>query len=271
MSRYDREPSPANRDPAMFDRKKGLMRVFELMNRDGMKFFKAGVLAVVGLIPFMAVILLTLVAENPLVLLGLIPAGMLAGPEMCGLADTIMRSMRDEIGWWWWDTYKTAWKRNARSSVLPGAIFGVLAGTQIYSIYIVALLPNQVEEFWGLFAAMMVELGVFSFYMPMLACMELPFGTLVRNCFVLFFNHPIKSLLSAFVQLLYFGLMLVWFPLTSILVLVSFWMPILWSYSILYPALDKHFGLTKAYEDLQKAQWGVEEEPAIEEKTAEEK
>lgn len=241
-----REPAP----------KKGLARFMEVMDRDGPKFLKAGALAFLGLIPFAAVMVLAVASMSPLFLLGCIPAGMLAAPELCGAADTVMRSLRDEVGWWWWDSYKTSWVRNAKASLLPGGIFGLLAGFQIFSLYLVAVMENPTTYFWVFMGTVTLEFCVLSYYLPMLVCMELPFGALVRNCFVLFFNHPIKSLWSAIVQVIYYLLMLVWFPLTSVIFLLSsVWLPMVWSYMILYPVLDKHFGLKDAYEEIRKRQW----------------
>lgn len=239
------------------ERKKGLMRMMELLDRDGGKFFKSGVLALLGLIPFFLAVLFAVANNAPVMLLACIPTGMLAAPEIAGAADTVMRSQRDEVGWWWWDTYKRAWMRNARESILPGAIVGIVIGLYIYLLYFITQLPNPTREFWMLFAAMLVITGVTQFYLPMLVCMELPGRVLLRNCFVLFFSHPIKSLLAALLQLLYYGVMLIWFPLTLvILVLTSVWLPMLMAYVILYPALDKHLNLTAVYEKLQQQQWG---------------
>ena len=44
--------------------------------------------------------------------------GAIAGPELCALADTILRGLRDEPGFWW-HTYRRAWKRSAKASLLP--------------------------------------------------------------------------------------------------------------------------------------------------------
>lgn len=77
---------------------------------------------------------------------------------------------------------------------------------------------------------------------------------------LLFFSHPIKSLLSGLVQLVYYGIILIWFPLTSVIFFAaSVWLPMLMSFVILYPVLDKHFGLTAAYEKIQQDQWGTNE------------
>ena len=62
---------------------------------------------------------------------------------------------------------------------------------------------------------------------------------------------------AAFFQLVYYGIMLIWFPLTTVLlVLTSVWLPMLMAYVTIYPALDQHFQLTLVYEKLQQEQWG---------------
>ena len=239
------------------ERKKGIMRMIELLDRDSGKFFKAGVLALLGLVPYFVTVAFALATGAPGLLLACVPTGLLAAPGIAGAADTVMRSLRDEVGWWWWDTYKKAWKRNARSVLLPGAVFGTVVGLGIYLLYFITLLENPVPEFWMLFVAILVAVSITQFYLPMLVCMELPGGALLRNCFVLFFSHPIKSLLAGLVQIIYYGVILIWFPLTGvILVLTSVWLPMLIAYVILYPALDKDFGLTGLYEQLQREQWG---------------
>lgn len=238
------------------EKKKGLLRLFELLDRDGGKFFKSGLLAVVSMVPFIYFMTMAVAGEKPLMLLGCALGGLLAAPQICGAADTVMRSMRDEIGWWWWETYRKAWLRNVKATLLPGAAAGLLIGLELYSLYVIALLPDPVKDFWMLFAAVLVELAICGYYLPMLVCMDIPAPALIRNCFALFFCHPIKSLLSALVQIIYYIIVLIWFPLTSVLlVLTSVWLPMLISFQILYSALDKHFGLTELYENLQKAKW----------------
>lgn len=238
-------------------RKKGIMRMIELLDRDSGKFFKAGALALLALLPFFVTIAFALATGAPGLLLGCIPTGMLAATGVTGAADTVMRSLRDEVGWWFWDSYKKAWKRNARPALIPGAIFGLVIGLNIYLLYYISAMEDPVREFWLLFVGLLVLTAITEYYLPMLVCMELPGPALLRNCFVLFFSHPFKSLLAALLQLIYYGLMLIWFPLTGvILVLTSVWLPMLMADVILYPALDQHFHLTQVYEKLQQEQWG---------------
>lgn len=240
-------------------KKKGLLRLMELIDRDGVKFLKAGLIAFLGLIPYMLGLSLAVAARDPLLLLvaGLL-GGLIAAPGICGVTDTVLRSQRDEVGWWWWHSYKKAWKSNWKRVLLPGAVFGLIAGTEIYALYFLATVESQnlSRDFLLLVGAALLELGIFGYWLPMQACMELSAPALLRNCFILFLSHPIKSLLAALVQLLYIGLILIWLPLTLLfLLLFSVWLPLLGAYGILYPILNQHFGLEEAYAKLRRQRW----------------
>lgn len=103
-------------------RKRGFPRFLELLGRDFWKYFKAGFLALLGALPFL--IGMSFALQSHVLLFA--PAagvigGAIAGPGLCGLADTILRSLRNEPGFWW-HLYRRAWKRNAKASLLPGAL-----------------------------------------------------------------------------------------------------------------------------------------------------
>lgn len=250
-----RQPPEQETEP---QRKRGIARLAEVMDRDGTKFFRAGLLALVGLLPYMAGVVVAVASRNPgiLVLSGVL-GGMIAAPEVSAVVDNVARSLRDDVGWWWWQTYCRVWKQNAKASLLPGAVIGLVSAAEIYALYYVATLADPTAEVLKLLAAGWVELAIFGYLIPMLVCMDLPIPALIRNCFVLFFSHPIKSMLAGLIQLCYLGLILIWFPLTTpILLLGSVWMPTLGAMMLLYPILDRHFGLEKAYEELRRQRWG---------------
>lgn len=258
MRRKNREPQLlTDQEPP---KKRGLLRVIELIDRDGGKFLKAGLLALPGLALFFAAVQVALAGAAPVLLLLCVPIGMLTAPALAGAADTVLRSKRDEVGWWWWDTYKAVWKRNFSAALLPGAIGGLVIGAQIYCLYYLSTLPDASGEFLMLVIAITVAAALAQFYLPMLVTMELPFGALLRNCFVLFFSHPLVSLAAALVQVVYYGIIITWFPLTLILLaMTSVWLPMLLSYSMLYGVLDRHLNLTESYARLVKEQWGGKE------------
>ena len=116
-------------------RKKGPARFFEILGRDLTSFYLAGLLALVSALPFVFGVWFAVDTHSlvPLLLAGVL-GGMIAAPQLCGLLDTILRSLRDEPGFWW-ATYRRAWKRNVRASLLPGAICGLLLAMQIFTVF----------------------------------------------------------------------------------------------------------------------------------------
>ena len=112
-------------------RKKGMLRLLEILSRDMWSFFRAGFLALVSFIPFMVLVMLAIDTRALIFVLaaGLI-GGPLAMPQIVGLADTVLRSLRDEPGYWW-VTYRRAWKRNLKACVVPGILCGLLLAMQV--------------------------------------------------------------------------------------------------------------------------------------------
>ncbi len=51
----------------------------------------------------------------PVMVVSAAVGGMLAGPALAGMYDTVLRALRDEAGYWW-TTYRKAFKRNFKSS-----------------------------------------------------------------------------------------------------------------------------------------------------------
>ena len=112
-------------------RKKGAARYFEVLARDFSTFWMAGLLAMISSLPFALGLWFAVTTHSliPMLLAGIL-GGMLAAPQIVGLNDTVLRALRDEPGYWW-VTYRRAWKRNAKASLLPGAICGLLLAMDV--------------------------------------------------------------------------------------------------------------------------------------------
>ena len=80
-------------------RKKGAARFFEILGRDFSTIWMAGLLALISSLPF-ALLLWFAVSTHSLIpmLAAGILGGMIAAPQIVGLNDTILRSLRDEPG-----------------------------------------------------------------------------------------------------------------------------------------------------------------------------
>ena len=130
LPNYD-NPGPERDLP----RKTGIFRLWETLSWDFWDLFRAGFLALLGCAPFLLEVAYSLSAH---VLIYAPAAGLLggaiAGPELCGLADTVLRGLQDEPGFWW-HTYRRAWRQNAGACLLPGAVGGCLLSTQVFLLF----------------------------------------------------------------------------------------------------------------------------------------
>lgn len=231
-------PGPSQDQP----RKRGIFRFLETLTRDFKDIFRAGFLALLGCVPFSAGITYSIITHTMLAapVLGL-AGGALAGPELCGLADTILRGFRDEPGFWW-HTYKKAWKRNAKASLLPGGIGGLLLGAQLYLLANAGSLGLDLITGAGLAAGILLVLGLSMYLWPQLALMELSFPQLVKNSALLFLGQLPRSLAALSILTVYLWVVVQFFMLTMpLLPFTNLWLPMLPALFLIYPGINENF------------------------------
>lgn len=239
LPNYDREGPGIEHDAP---RKTGLPRFWETLSRDFWDVFRAGALALAGCLPFLAGAAFSFTSHVLLFapVCGLI-GGAIAGPELCALADTILRGLRDEPGFWW-HTYCKAWKRSAGASLLPGAAGGVLLSTQGFLLLHAGVLELSTAAGAGLVAGIFLVLAISLYLWPQLALMDLKFLQLLKNSGLLFLWQLPRSIAALAVLAGYFGLMLRFFPLSvSLLPFLNLWFPALPALFLIYPGINKAF------------------------------
>ena len=226
-------------------RKKGPARFFEMLGRDFVSFYLAGMLALASAMPFVLGVWFAVATHSlvPLLLAGVL-GGMIAAPQLCGLLDTILRSLRDEPGFWW-TTYRRAWKRNAKASLLPGAIGGLLLAMQIFTAFhydiSVGVVPGALLAV-GLF----LLLGLAEFLFAQVALLEMPFAGMLKNSLFLFLGYLPRAALGVLWQFVYWiGILLLWPISVFALLITGFWLPALLTMQAIYPVLDKAFDLER--------------------------
>lgn len=226
-------------------RKKGPARFFEMLGRDFVSFYLAGMLALASAMPFVLGMWFAVATHSlvPLLLAGVL-GGMIAAPQLCGLLDTILRSLRDEPGFWW-TTYRRAWKRNAKASLLPGAIGGLLLAMQIFTMFHYDISAGVVPGAL-LAVGLFLLLGLAEFLFAQVALLEMPFAGMLKNSLFLFLGYLPSAALGVLWQFVYWIVILLLWPISGFALLITgFWLPALLTMQAIYPVLDKAFDLER--------------------------
>lgn len=248
---YDRPGPGVNPDTP---RKKGAARFFEVLGRDLTSFWLASLLALLSALPFVLGLWFSLQTHAllPMFLAGVL-GGMIAAPQLCGLQDTILRSLRDEPGYWW-NTYRRAWKRNAKASLLPGALGGLVLATQLFSLFHLTGSEGSLMLV-AVFVGALLLLGLAQYIFAQIALLDMSFGPVLKNAVFLFLGYLPRTLLGVMWQLIYWVLVLLFWPLSSFAVIIAgFWLPSLLSLMAIYPVLDKSFQIEENIKKMRDEQ-----------------
>lgn len=237
-------------------RKKGLARFLELVSRDGWNALKAGALAALCMIPAVLLAgLCTALGSLPLTMLAGIIGGLIAGPTLAGLYDTLLRALRDAAGMWDWD-YRKNLKRNRRAALVPGALTGLVDCTLAYLLRVNLLLDEQ-----PLFLLILLVVGaailfaVLTFLWAQTVLLELPFGTKLKNSFLLLFAHPIRGLVSGLIQAVFYLAFVFCAPALLFLgILPGFWIVTLMGLHTVYSIVNETFAIEESIAALEKEQ-----------------
>ena len=243
LSKLDREGPSFDPDAP---RKTGFSRFWELVSRDTWNLFRAGFLALVGCLPFLVGVAFAITSHVLLFapVIGLV-GGALAGPGLCGLADTQLRSLRDKPSMWW-GVYRQAWKRSARASLLPGVVGGGLLGTQIFLLFHAGALQLDTLTGAALVAGVLLVLAISLYLWPQMALMELSFPQLVKNSALLFVGQLPRSVAALAILTVYLAVAL-WATLRFLILaavlvpLVNLWLPVLAALLLVYPGINENF------------------------------
>ena len=263
MALFFKDPSY---DPGR--RMTGFNRYRQLLSLYGLSWIKVNMLTCLGALPLALGITLSIMYSSSLMTMGCsVVGGLIFGPFLAALTDSVMRGLRDAPGTWW-ANYKKAWKQNAASALLPGAVTGLLLGMYAFMIYV--MWSSQVSVGWGtialyLFAALLaVVLSVL--YWPQLVLFRQKNSVRVRNAVLLMIRHFWRVMGIGVVCLLYLTLYLLLAPWSLVLVpFVGLWFMVFMAEYHLYPQLDEALEINKRYYALEGDPWEEAEREAEEE------
>ena len=244
-------------------RKTGVGRFFELLGRDMNGMFLANLLACLGFLPVICLVYIGFLMNNlPVMLVSAAVGGILAGPTLAGVYDTVLRALRDEPGYWW-TTYRRAFRQNFKASILPGVLYCVVVTVQIFMVYFCfQMLAQGVNVGTGVWVATVLNLVIFhmmfAYMWPQVVLLEQPLRQTLANsvrCMLAFLPH---ALAAAIVQVVFWGIVILCMPLGLLLMVVfGFWFSCEVSCQIVSGDLERVFHIEekiRARKDAELAQ-----------------
>ena len=106
-----------------------------------------------------------------------------------------------------------------------------------------------------LVVAIVLLAGIAQYLYVQVALLDLSFAGLLKNSLMLFLGYLPRSGLGLLWQLLYWGAVALFWPISSfVLILTSLWLPCLLSLMAIYPALEKSFDIEKKIKAIREAQ-----------------
>ena len=196
----------------------------------------------------------------PVTLLAAGVGGLLTGPLLAGLYDTVMRALRDEPGYWW-HTYKRAMKANWKQAMIAGVVLNLLVGAQVFAGW--AMLLGAMQESLAFLAGVglnvMVTAMVATSLFPQMVVMDVPMLTLFKNALFCTVGFAPRVLAASLLQIAWWVLFLLFMPVSAILVpFMGFWPIVLIATLIIYKPLEKALDLEARLAARREQQAGEE-------------
>ena len=234
-----------------------LGRFWQIYTHHTLGLLGAGILAAVTALVYIVAVFLGITSHGLIfVLVGGPLGGMLAMPQIIGVADTVLRAIRGEAGFWWMK-YRAAWKRNLKQSLAFGFLVGLLCSFQ----YFILLHARNVGFliFVLMLVGMFISVAVATWSVPQIALIDLPLGRILVNSLTLSAQHPVKTLIAVAVTVLYWFFLVVTYPISLLgYVLFNFWLPMLVSLMTLWGPIDEAFSITEKLEALDERKRAAE-------------
>lgn len=224
----------------------GILRYRQVLNRDYKRFFLVDLLTLLGMVPFglgvgYAVLSTSILVLIPASLLG----GAIMGPFLSGMVDCILRGLRDCRDDWWF-SYRKAWKQNWKGSLLPGAVFGLFLGAEIFMGMMLywSTAAISLGTLAVYFASMVFGMMIFTVYWPQLVLFNQRSVIRLKNCLLFAITYFWRLLGCSVLQVGWWLAAVMLLPWSAFLVpFFGVWVILFISQFLLYEKLDEAFAI----------------------------
>lgn len=231
-------------------RQTGFYRYRQLLSARFGRWWKTNLLTLAGFAPLAAGVFYAVASTSVLVLLpASLLGGMIAGPFLAGMYDAILRGLRDDP-LPWWEGYQRAWKQNWKSSLIPGALLGLILGTYTFTAMLfwwAERAPSLGTVTLYLFALLAV-LIVNTLYWPQLVLFRQKASVRLRNCLLFCIKYFWRILGVGVLQLACLAVFVLFAPWTLLLLpVLGVWYILFLSQFLIYPQMDAAFQIEELF------------------------
>lgn len=237
-------------------RQVGFNRYKQLLSAHFGDWFKINLLTVLGALPLTVGILFSILSSSILVLIPCsLLGGMLFGPFLAGMYDAVLRGMRDDPQRWW-ENYQRSWRQNFKSSLLPGAVLGLFLG--MYAFMGMLLWWAESTPAAGTMLSYLLSglilIWICTLYWPQLVLFEQRTVDRIRNMILFSAKHLWKVLKCSLLQLVYWGVYVLFAPWTLLLIpVLGVWYSVFFSQYLIYDQLNTELEIEERFLDAEKA------------------
>ena len=213
--------------------------------------FKLNALTILGLLPLTAGILFAIGTSSILVLIPCAAVGgMIFGPFLSGLQDSLLRAMRDDP-MPWWQNYQKSWKQNFLGSLVPGALLGLMVGFFCFMgmmLWWAQTSPSLGTILLFLFSALLTMVIAQLYWSQLVLFQQSPIIRL-RNALLFTIQNFWRVMGVGLLQVLYWGIYILFAPWTLlILPIVGIWYILFLSQFLLYDRLNEAFQIEEQFQ-----------------------
>lgn len=231
-------------------RQSGFNRYKQLLSFHFGDWLKLNALTILGLLPLAAGILLAIGSSSILVLLPCAAVGgMIFGPFLSGMYDSLLRAMRDDPMPWWL-RYKNSWKQNFCESLIPGALLGLMVGFFCFMgmmLWWAQTSPSLGTVLLFLFSALLTMV-ISQLYWSQLVLFRQSAVIRLRNVLLFCIQNFWRVIGVGLLQILYWGIYILFAPWTLlILPIVGIWYILFLSELLLYDPLNDAFQIEEQF------------------------
>lgn len=236
--------------PKNAPRKRGFPRFIEILGRDIGNLVKLNFIYMLSLLPAQILLVLSwqgIIFKN-IAVFGIfailaLGASVLVGPSTTAMFYIVSKMLRDDPGFVWHD-YKAQFKSNFRPMAVPGIIFSLVVGSQIFAfVYYMSLkgATGMIMIALYLFSVLLLTMAT-PYFFTQAAYLDLKPAGLLKNSLLMALGYAPRSFMAA---LLGGGLLIaqvLFFPLSTIItIFIGYSIPCLLSLMWIWPNVDKTF------------------------------